>query len=391
MVKSQRKEKRTEKSQSKFSTKGNEIKRDGKQHKKQAHSSSVPTPPPIAPAPIQQSVYKRETIYPHPTPWYTGPRDRFITPNDPDFNRVLTSSYTGYALEPKESFPTDFHSQFLTALESLDRQQIFQFDITQPAGLGTKLAKTFVTRCLVGEAGTTYKYLGLRMFSLPWGEEGGGGVESECRVISEVNQELVSHTKRLLEQEGRPAGRGHQYNLTLINRLVMRPLSPSPHCLFLSCYPESEIKLKTEPCFGRERCTVSWHADSSLEHFSSIAVYHVTVATPCPSTSPAPIPQHDKKRKDKKPRPSSGDQAGTATGEGEGGWKIALRVWPDAEGPTVGKAAKNSHLNELRAVPSLAIPLPNQSVYYLLDDFNHHHQHSGTDSLDRPVIDDGIY
>jgi len=41
-------------------------------------------------------------------------------------------------------------------------------DVTQPLGLGTKLAPTFVRRTLVGENGITYKYLGLRMFSHPW-------------------------------------------------------------------------------------------------------------------------------------------------------------------------------------------------------------------------------
>jgi hypothetical protein len=41
-------------------------------------------------------------------------------------------------------------------------------DVTQPLGLGTKLAPTFVRRTLVGENGITYKYLGLRMFAHPW-------------------------------------------------------------------------------------------------------------------------------------------------------------------------------------------------------------------------------
>ena len=47
---------------------------------------------------------------------------------------------------------------------------------------------------------------------------------------------------------------------------------------------------------------MSWHADSCLEHYSTIAVYHATD----PETSPAD-------------------------------WKIALRVEPDAEGPTAGR------------------------------------------------------
>ena len=34
--------------------------------------------------------------------------------------------------------------------------------------------------------------------------------------------------------------------------------------------------MKLEPTFQNEKCTVSWHADSTLEHYSSIAVYHCT-------------------------------------------------------------------------------------------------------------------
>ena len=124
-------------------------------------------------------------------------------------------------------------------------------------------------------------------------------------------------------------------------------------------------------------------------------------------------------------------------------WRIALRVWYDAEGPNAAKAIssrshemremlvkhqnqmitnrvkgsssssssssssgddekksthngendkynnKNRKLNSCNdtdnhvismsppmIAPSLAIPLPNNSCYFLLDDFNHHHQHA---------------
>jgi hypothetical protein len=217
MGKSQHNAAKAEKSERKFSTKGKE----GKKHKSKVDilNKSAPVSAGQGSASLtQQSVYKRETIYPLPTPWYTGPRNRFLTPNDADYERILASSYSGYALEAKECFQQDFHSKFLNSLQSLDEKGIFQFDITQPAGLGTKIAKTFVTRCLVGDAGTTYKYLGLRMFSLPWDEiDAGSEIQAECRAISEVNQELISHTKNLLEEQRRPV-RGHQYNLTLINR-----------------------------------------------------------------------------------------------------------------------------------------------------------------------------
>lgn len=133
----------------------------------------------------------------------------------------------------------------------------------------------------------------------------------------------------------------------------------------IRCYPEAEIKLKAEPCFGQEKCTVSWHADSSLEHFSSIAVYHVTGPLVTSSSASGNV----NVKKNKKKSSSSDDETG--------GWKIALRVWPDAEGPTAGKSSKNLNVTTLRSVPPISIQLPSQCAYYLLDDFNHHHQHAG--------------
>eukprot|EP00953_Heterococcus_sp_UTEX-ZZ885_P039186 20098-Heterococcus_DN1.PRE.5 len=43
--------------------------------------------------------------------------------------------------------------------------------------------------------------------------------------------------------------------------------------------PQAERSdLKAEPLFSRDKCSVSWHADSCLEHYSTIAVYHQTDA-----------------------------------------------------------------------------------------------------------------
>lgn len=120
-------------------------------------------------------------------------------------------------MEDSSSFPPPFHDNFLHSFKNLDEKGIFQFDITQPGGLGTKTAKTFVTRCLIGDAGTTYKYLGLRMFSIPWNDSNGDEILPEAQMIYDLNQELIAHTKNLLEERNKPA-RGHQYNLTLINR-----------------------------------------------------------------------------------------------------------------------------------------------------------------------------
>jgi hypothetical protein len=166
-----------------------------------------------------ESVYKRETVYPPAVSDSSGPWDRFLTPADPNFAEVLKTSYDGLVVSTRDKFKPSFHTEFESAMRGLDEEGFYQFDVTQPAGLGTKLAKTFVTRCLVGEPGTTYKYLGLRMFSIPWsGTEGTEASSSHARQIGELNTAMIHHTADLLKRSGREKVGSCQYNLTLINR-----------------------------------------------------------------------------------------------------------------------------------------------------------------------------
>jgi hypothetical protein len=65
----------------------------------------------------------------------------------------------------------------------------FRHDITQPFGLGSKCAKTYVTRCLLGDTGTTYKYLGLRMFAHHWTNQ-----------IQSLREKLTERTHYHLQQ-----------------------------------------------------------------------------------------------------------------------------------------------------------------------------------------------
>lgn len=167
-----------------------------------------------------ESVYKRETVYPPSVSGSLGPWDRFLSPSDANFQTVLKTSYDGFVVSSPEAFSTSFHSEFQAAMEGLDEEGLYQFDVTQPGGLGTKLAKTFVTRCLVGSAGTTYKYLGLRMFSIPWDEtvETVSGNTSNARQIGKLNESLIKHSASLLSRSGKEKVGSCNYNLTLINR-----------------------------------------------------------------------------------------------------------------------------------------------------------------------------
>jgi hypothetical protein len=141
-----------------------------------------------------------------------------------------------------------------------------------------------------------------------------------------LNKVFQDRSKDLLSSLGKPQVGSCQYNLTLINR----------------CFPEatSSIKLKKEPLFEHDSIAVSWHADSSLEHYSSIAVYHYQ-------------------------RDETLSQS----------WRIALKVHPNAEGPQQGKTASS---NADSIAPPVVVELPRECCYYILDDFNHHHQHAGT-------------
>lgn len=121
----------------------------------------------------------------------------------------------------------------------------------------------------------------------------------------------------------------------------------------------------------KDYSTVSWHADSSLEHFSSIGVYHVSM---------------------------DNDEGGKDAPDGnDGDWRVSLRVRHDSEGPGAGKfnhpskptavamsdsaaptagCSEEDKHPELVMTPPVAVPLPKRCCYYMIDDFNHHHQHS---------------
>jgi hypothetical protein len=187
------------------------------------------------------------------------------------------------------------------------------------------------------------------MFSYPW--DGSDDCET-FKTIGLLNKVLAARSAVLLADSNRSEVGSCNFNLTLINR----------------CYPiNGEVKMKLEPTFQKEKCTVSWHADSTLEHYSSIAVYHCTKA------------KEIKKKAAKNGGRDVASDTDQAIEKEDDSWRISLRVCPNAEGPKAGKLkVPVGEEEEAEALPpALAVPLPNKWSYYLLDDFNHHHQHSG--------------
>lgn len=75
-------------------------------------------------------------------------------PFQASFAAALDTAYEGFVVDDNVSATSA--SDIETTLQT-ELRDCFRADVTQPFGLGTKCAKTYVTRCLVGEFGTTYK------------------------------------------------------------------------------------------------------------------------------------------------------------------------------------------------------------------------------------------
>jgi hypothetical protein len=169
------------------------------------------------------------------------------------------------------------------------------------------------------------------MFSHPWNEKDG---DDAAQVIHQLNETLTKrtehHLSELADKRSKRGGGSTQgragFDICLVNRM------------------EPSADLKDEPSIGFGKCAVSWHADSSLEHYSTIAVYQTIVNE-----------KKDSANKD---------------------WSVALRVAHHAEGPEASRRGTDIQSTLVTDTPTISVSLPSGSAYYLLDDFNHHHQHA---------------
>ena len=244
-----------------------------------------------------------------------------LKPSDEHFQECLKTSYQGFVYQMPDEVEDSLHSGFDKCFRDLE--ELYLYDAVQAGG--QRVSLTFVRRCLIGDPGSTYKYLGLRLFSHPWASSCEDGSTIDLKMMGykkhharalvnmgQLNQILVEKTKEQLQhlsEKDKLLG-SCEYSLTLVNRME----------------PSSEKKdLKRDPIL-QNKTSVSWHKDSGLMDFSSIAVYHKLIGD---------------------------DVARTKT------WRVALRV-----------ASPSSK------TPALEVPLPSGALYYLLDDFNHQHEHA---------------
>jgi hypothetical protein len=226
--------------------------------KSHPHTPKMNSAADVAKAP-QEKESARENKLPDRIPRSWGiklPCKRMLCETDDRYGEVLKIAYSNFAIEDKDLFSTKFHDKFQSGLQQID--DLYDFDIIQPLGLGTPLAMTKVKRCLVGAPGITYKYLGLRMFSYPFDGD------KRLKLIEESNIALQKRTAKLLASSSSSSSssakeESYDYDIVLINK----------------CLPPSEdLKLKPEPTFKNQNVlqSVSWHADSMLKNYSSIAV-----------------------------------------------------------------------------------------------------------------------
>jgi mRNA N6-methyladenine demethylase len=264
----------------------------------------------------------------------------FLTAEDgAPYRKLLRDHYQGFVLLAAADVPaaatknttvggSTFHDHAKRALERLRDARHYQYDMVLAGG--KNLSRTFVQRTLVGNPGITYKYLGLRLFAHAWS---GPATPPAFSAIHDMNQSMIRFTKeqqqrQKQQQQGRVSKDPNngsrsscEYNLTLINYME----------------PSCDLPLKDEEHYGMGKTSVSWHADSGVQDYSCIGVYHT-------------LPTQ---------RASKWD------------WKLALRPNPDTDDRAT-TATSNTSGNP---VPPVVIPTRSGDLYFLLGAFNHTHQH----------------
>ena len=248
-----------------------------------------------------------------------GQGKRFRTPDDDHFDELLKNHYDGFVHIPSTDVP--FRSQFSEALLRLRDANYYQYDIVMAGG--QHLSRTFVRRCLVGNPGITYKYLGLRLFAHAWS---GSESNSMLRQVGHYNDAMKELTTT------KAGGEKCEYNLTLIN--YMEPSSYG-----------TKLALKDEAFYGMGPVSVSWHADSSLQDYSDIGVF-----TCCGDDDGF---DEDQAKSEKKHNHFKHKHSKKTWD-----WKIALRQ------------------NEPVKILPIVTPIRNGDVYCMVGSLNQTHQHA---------------
>jgi len=212
----------------------------GGKNKKKRKSTRVDSSPPTLSSSSSLSLasqLKRQRGTADTTPLppeYTKSSSAFLTPSDSDFNDCLATSYRGFSWQEPEELEPALHADFEACFTNLE--ELYLYDAVQAGG--KKVTHTFVKRTLIGEPGSTYRYLGLRLFSHPWSATSAAATtidEQEAELIKygyskphahtlvqmgRLNQTLVEKTRQELDKLPQDRLLGScDYTLTLVNRM----------------------------------------------------------------------------------------------------------------------------------------------------------------------------
>jgi FTO catalytic domain len=115
---------------------------------KKKHAAAAPKqlPPP------KPSAAKRIDVKPEAFQLSSPAPKQFLSASHPQFEACLRTSYPGFRVDSSEAVARsapNIHRNMQKAFAAMQDGGLFRVDVTQPFGLGTKCAKTFVTRCLL--------------------------------------------------------------------------------------------------------------------------------------------------------------------------------------------------------------------------------------------------
>ena len=216
--------------------------------------------------------------------------------------------YDGFCVQPPSDMSAELHDDLAAAFVALKKHRYLTRHIV--SFKDNKMSQTAVRRVLVGEFGTTHKYLGLRLFAVSWsgwkasdwgagwdGDNAGGKaappreeLERALSAFDRVNKRYVATTRSLLKARGwlRPEEPGespHEFNISLLN--FFDQVDDAKH----TTAEDDFGAVKPEPWYGMGDMAVSWHTDKYLKPNSAVAVYNhscADVATAAPPKAPAP-------------------------------------------------------------------------------------------------------
>ena len=122
----------------------------------------------------------------------TPANGRFFTSHDKDVQIYIQRHYSKFVHLPRQRLsPSDFHERAKAALERLRDMNYYQYDVVTAGGKHS--SRTFVKRCLVGDSGITYKYLGLRLFAHSW-DRGPKSIPA-LQAIGDLNKMMIDMTR----------------------------------------------------------------------------------------------------------------------------------------------------------------------------------------------------